>query len=73
MLDSENQKQSLADTFENRLKILQISQENICVGVSFLIKLLAFKFITRDSKCVPVKLVEFFYRTPSVAASEKSI
>ena len=38
------------------LKILQNSQENICVGVSFLIKLQASE--------------HFLYRTPPVAASE---
>ena len=31
------------------LKISQISQDKICVGVSFLIQLLTFNFITRDS------------------------
>ena len=61
------------------LKISQVLQENICVGVSFLIKSLAFDFIARDSNtgasCEICKVLKniFCCRTPLVAASGKSI
>ena len=54
------------------LNISQISQENTCVTVSFLIKLIKKETLAQLFSCEICEIFKntFFYRTPLVAASE---
>ena len=65
------------ENFANFTVISIYNFANICVGVLFLIKMLAFNFITRhtntDVSFAKFLRVLFFYRIPVVAASGKSI